>query len=229
MNSQLRQQVIDLRTKEELSYGEIRKRLGVPKSTLSYWLREFPLNAEKILELRRKGWGKGEASREKFRATMREKRVLKEREVYEKQRRKLSNISDDAFFVAGLMLYLGEGDKKNSSRIALANTDHWVIAFFIKWMNDFLGIARERVRIQLHLYENMDIKGEQGFWRDKLNLAEEQFYKPEIRKLKKASFSYRGSLRHGTCSIFVSGVEKKMEIMMAIQAFLDIYQERIGS
>jgi len=55
MNSQLRQQVITLRTKEELSYAEIRKRLGVPKSTLSYWLREFPLSKEKIKELKIKG------------------------------------------------------------------------------------------------------------------------------------------------------------------------------
>lgn len=48
MNSQLREQVIKLRTEKELSYAEIRKRLGVPKSTLSYWLREFPLTEEKL-------------------------------------------------------------------------------------------------------------------------------------------------------------------------------------
>jgi len=56
MNSQLREQVINLRIKEELSYAEIRKRLGVPKSTLSYWLRGFPLSEERIKELREKGW-----------------------------------------------------------------------------------------------------------------------------------------------------------------------------
>jgi len=55
MNSQLREEVIKLRTKENLSYAGIRKRLGVPKSTLSYWLREFPLSKKRILELRRQG------------------------------------------------------------------------------------------------------------------------------------------------------------------------------
>ena len=73
MNSQLREEVIKLRTKENLSYAEIRKRLDVPKSTLSYWLREFPLSEERILALRRQGWKKGEASRERFRNTMKRK------------------------------------------------------------------------------------------------------------------------------------------------------------
>ncbi|MBI2639917.1 MAG: helix-turn-helix transcriptional regulator [Candidatus Sungbacteria bacterium] len=41
MKSELREQAVSLRIEEEMSYGEIRKRLGVPKSTLSYWLREY--------------------------------------------------------------------------------------------------------------------------------------------------------------------------------------------
>jgi DNA-binding transcriptional ArsR family regulator len=31
--------------------------------------------------------------------------------------------------------------------------------------------------------------------------------------------------RHGTCSIIFASVEKKREIMMAIKAFLDLYQK----
>jgi len=225
MNSRLREQVIKLRTKENLSYSQIRKRLDVPKSTLSYWLREFPLTEERIQELQRKGWENGEAGRERFRATMRKKREQKYREVYVKQRQKLTNLSKDAFFVAGLMLYLGEGDKRDRNKIGLANTDVWVIKFFIKWLVDFLGIPKEKIRAQLHLYQNMDIKKEEGFWEKELGLPETQFYRPSIRKLQKASFSYKESYRHGTCSIYVCGVKKKREIMAAIQAFLDIYSE----
>ena len=47
MNSLLRQKAIELRKYKELSYSEIRKRLGVPKSTLSYWLADFPLDEKK--------------------------------------------------------------------------------------------------------------------------------------------------------------------------------------
>jgi hypothetical protein len=90
-------------------------------------------------------------------------------------------------------------------------------------MNDFLNIDKKKIKIQLHLYENMDLEKEKGFWKKTLGLPKDQFYKPAIRKLQKASFSYRESFRHGTCSVYVNGVEKKREVMAAIQAFLDRY------
>lgn len=223
MNSQLREQAIKLRTEKDFSYGEIRKRLGIPKSTLSYWLRGFPLSEERILELRRQGWKSGEASREKFRATMRKKRELKDREIYNKYQKEFTELSNEVFFVAGLILYLSEGDKTNNARIGLANTDPKIIKFFIKWTNDFLGVAREDIKAQLHLYENMDIEKEKNFWENELGLDKPQFYKSQIRKLQKNSFSYKESYRHGTCSIYVMGVEKKRELMMAIQSFIDGY------
>lgn len=226
MRLELREQAVSLRIGKEMSYGGIRKRLGVPKSTLSYWLREYPLSEEKILELRRKGWKSGEASRERFRTTMRKKRELKDREVYQRYRVKFVNLSEEVFFTAGLMLYLGEGDKKNNYRIGIANTDPWVIKFFIKWLIDFLGVTKEQIRAQLHLYENMDIEQEKSFWKKALGLSDTQLYKTEIRKLKTNSFSYRESYRHGTCSLFVLGVDKKRELMMAIKAFLDLYELR---
>jgi len=225
MNAELREQVVNLRLKEELSYSEIRKKLGVPKSTLSNWLCDFPLSEKKILELRRKGWKKGEASRERFRNTMRKKQELKSQEVYIKYCKKFKNISKDTFLVAGLILYLGEGDKANYERISLANTDFKIIKFFIKWLIDFLDVDRKEIKVQLHLYENMDIGKEKEFWENELELSEKQFYQPEIRKLRKSSFSYKESYRHGTCSVYVMGVEKKREVMMAIQAFVDKYME----
>jgi len=74
MKSDLRKKAIELRIKQRLSYSNIVKTLKVPKSTLSYWLKDYPLTNDGILELRRKGRGKGEASREKFRETMRQKK-----------------------------------------------------------------------------------------------------------------------------------------------------------
>ncbi|TSC74650.1 MAG: Uncharacterized protein G01um101433_1043 [Parcubacteria group bacterium Gr01-1014_33] len=223
MNSQLREQVLNLRVKEELSYGEIKKRLGVPKSTLSYWLRELPLSEERILELRRKGWSKGEASRERFRTAMRQKRELTARHIYEAQRKHLSDTSRDTFFVAGLMLYLGEGEKTTTSRICLANTNPRIIKFFIKWMEEFLGIRKNEMRSQLQLYGNMDLEAEKGFWRTTTGFSASQFYKPYIHKLRPASFSYKESYRHGTCNISYLNVPRKTKLMMAIQAFLDLY------
>ncbi len=223
MRSELREQAIILRVKEELSYSEIRKRLDVPKSTLSNWLNEFPLSKDKILELRRKGWSKGEASRERFRVTMRERKEKNALDIYAKQQKRLSKLSKNSLFAAGLMLYAAEGGKRKKETIVIANTDPNIIRFFIKWLNDFLDIPKDKLRVQLHLYENMDIENEKKFWRTKLQLKESQFYKANIRALRKASFTYKESFRHGTCSLYAFSVEKKTELMMSLKAFFDKY------
>lgn len=224
MHSRLRQKAVKLRVEKELSYGEIKKRLNVSKSTLSYWLRDFPLNEKKILELRRKGWTKSEASREKFRATMREKKKLKNQEIYKKYRKEFSALSKKTLFIAGVVLYLCEGTKTDYSRIVLTNTDPKVIKFFIWWMNIFLDIPKNKIKVALHLYEGMNLEKEFNFWKNGLEISKGQFFKTSVRKLRKSSFSYGESFRHGTCKIYFGDAGKKREIMMAIQAFFDSYK-----
>lgn len=88
MNARLRQKAIVLRTNQNLSYSEIKNRLGVAKSTLSYWLKEFPLSEKKILKLRKLGWQKGEAGRELFRETMRKRQESKSLAIYKHFKKK---------------------------------------------------------------------------------------------------------------------------------------------
>lgn len=223
MRSELRERAVKLRIEKNLSYSAIKQELGVPKSTLSYWLRDYPLSKERIAELRLAGWSKGEASRERHRNTMREKKLARKAQIYETQWEQFSEISRESLLVAGLMLYLGEGDKANDSRIALINTDSKVINFFIKWLKEFMGVDKSAVRVQLHLYENMDIEKERGYWEETLKLPVSQYYRPSIRKMKKGSFTYKGSFRHGTCGLFVMGTERKLRLMAMIQAFVDRY------
>ncbi len=221
MKSALRQRVIELRTKGELSYSEIKRRLGVSKSTLSYWLKDFPLSEARILELKQAGWKKAEVKYERYRNTMRKKRNLVEDKVYCKYKQGLAHISDREQFVVGLALYLAEGDKTTSHRLLIANTDARLIKFFISWMEKFLGVERNKIKVTLHLYENMAIKEERDYWQNELGLRDEQFYKMQIRTLQKSSFSYQESFRHGTCAVYYGSVEKKREVTMAIKALFE--------
>ena len=90
-------------------------------------------------------------------------------------------------------------------------------------MVEFLDVKKEEIRVQLHLHEGMNAEREKKFWEKELELSETQFYKTQIRKSRKGTYSYKESLRHGTCGIYVMGVEKKRELMMAIQALIDRY------
>lgn len=219
-----KQRAIQLRTEKHMGYGEIVRLLGVPKSTLSVWLRDYPLSEARVQELRRAAWSRGEAKREQFRTTMRAKRDEREQRVYEQQRAKIGEVSSQTDFVAGLMLYAAEGDKKNRSTIALANTDPTLIRFFIRWLHEHLAIPREKMRVELHLYESMDIEAEKAYWRDITGLSQDQFYRSQIRQLRPNSFSYSESFRHGTCRVLTHGVEAKTELLLSIRAFLGTYR-----
>ena len=66
------QKALDLR-KQGMSYTQIKKTLKVGKSTLSVWLRKYPLSKERIKELR----NNNERRIEKFRETMKQKKQEK--------------------------------------------------------------------------------------------------------------------------------------------------------
>src|SRR3989344_9521150 len=120
MNKFLKQKAIQLRLEKQLSYSAIQKELSVAKSTLSEWLKPFPLSREKILELKRLGWKNSEAKIEMFRAAMREKREQRDRESYETYVKKFKKVSRESFFVSGLVLYLAEGSKTSNYTVSLA-------------------------------------------------------------------------------------------------------------
>ena len=220
MRSALREQAITLRKFQRMSYSAIQKELKVPKSTLSYWLRDLPLREEEIRELRQISWKKGEAARERFRNTMRIKKGANTAAIYGRKRKEILPITDRDLLFAGLMLYVGEGDKRNPHRIALANADPQVIRLFTKWLQEILKIPREKIRFGLHLYSNMNIAKEVNFWQDTLGFEKESFYKNQVRPVN-TPFSYTDGNRHGTCTVYVIGSKPKTELMQMIQVVFD--------
>lgn len=221
MHHKLKQKAIFLRTERKLSYNAILEQVPVAKSTLSNWLGEYPLSSNRILELKRLAGKKNEARVELFRATMREKREREDDMVYQKYLKRFKKPSKGSLFVAGLMLYLAEGSKTNRNRVVITNTDYRMLKFFINWLELFFGVARSRVKLYIQLYKTMDARKEVDLWATQLNVPKSQIYKPFLRELKPASFSYKESFRHGTCAIILNNTSTRREIMMAIKAYLN--------
>lgn len=221
MHTELKQKAINLRTKKQLSYNAILAQIPVAKSTLHEWLKFFPLSNERISELRGIAWKKKEGQIELFRATMKKKREEKDKIVYSRYLKKFKRVSNKSMFIAGLMLYLAEGSKKNEYKLTLTNTDPKIIKFFINWMYNFFKYPKDKIKIFLQLYPNMNMEKELFFWENELKLSRSQFYRPFIRQLRPSSFSYQESFRHGTCAAIVASTEKRREVSMACRAFLD--------
>lgn len=150
-----RQKALDLR-KQGKSYSQIKKEIDVSKSTLSYWLREYPLSRERIRLLR----DLSEVRIEKYRKTMRRKKEERLLRFYEEEKKRLLPLTKRELLIAGLFLYWGEGVKGFHTRIGLNNTDPKVVKFYLHWMNKALGIPREKIKVYLHLYSDMNIEKE---------------------------------------------------------------------
>ena len=87
---------------------------------------------------------------------------------------------NNPLFMAGLMLYAGEGDQRDKSTIRLANVDFFLHRIFIKFSEEFLKISREKMKLSVLLYPDLDVSICTQRWLTELNIPQENLYKPQI-------------------------------------------------
>ena len=208
--------------KKEMSYNQIRKILKVSKSTLSIWLRNYPLSEQRIRQLR--DWS--EQRIEKCRETKRRKKERRLKETYETQKKFILPLEKRELFMLGLGLYWGEGAKFKMDRLSISNTDPALINVFIYWLTKSLGIPRKKIRVLLHLYKDMDIKKEMHFWSDILKIPLSQFNAPYIKKTSSKRIDHKGGFGHGTCNLGINSVPLAEKILMGLKVISDYYNTK---
>lgn len=217
-----REKALALR-KQEMSYSQIKEILGISKSTLSGWLKNYPLSKERIDALR----GKNEKRIEKYRETMRQKRNKRLLEIYKIQKKIILPLSKRELFLAGLMLYWGEGTKCRTDGLSVSNTDPSVIKFFIYWIKKTFSVRPEKMRVQIQLYSDMDIKKEIDYWSSVTKIPINQFTKPYIKQSSSKRINHKGGFGHGTCNVRVNDVFIGEKTIMGLKAISDYYDTRL--
>lgn len=179
-----------------LTYGEIMALIPVAKSTLSYWCRDLTLSHAQVEQIRdrigpesRMGipvdtqWQR----REEVERIRRAARAFAERHL------------DDPFFVAGVVLYCGEGAKTHAD-LALANADPRALRFFIAWVRAFHDPNADFV-LKINLHTDNDEPRAREFWRDATGLASPEFYRTFIKP--EGTGHRKNHLAHGVCQVRV--------------------------
>ncbi len=215
-----REKALTLR-KQGMSYGQIKNIVKASKSTLSLWLRNYPLSKERIRELR--DWN--EQRIEKCRETKRRKKEERLRGFYQQQKRIIFPLNKRESYLAGLFLYWGEGKKSDLTDLSISNTDPSAIRFFITWLTKSLGVPKERLKIHLHLYKDMDVKKEVQYWSRILGIPKRQFNKPYIKKTSRKTINHKGGFGHGTCNVTFGNARLSEKILMAIKTIADRYNK----
>ncbi len=215
-----RLQAIKLRKKGK-SYSQIKKEVKVSKSSLSLWLRRYPLSEIRLRELR----DFNEQRIERFRNTMRAKRETRLKEVYQKEQNYLLPLTKKELYIAGLLLYWGEGAKTTPYVASLSNTNPEVVKFFLFWLSSVMHVPGNKIVVRLHIYADMDKRNETNFWSKQLGLPLNQFKPPYVKKTTLRGLTYKG-FGHGTCNLIVYGREYIEKIMMGIKVISDKYTKK---
>jgi transposase-like protein len=217
---ELKQKAIELRLQQK-SYNEIRDEIGVSKSTLSGWLMDFPLDNNDISKVKQRK----HRQIERFRNTMKEKERYRLSMAYANASERIGKFTDREKFIAGLFLYWGEGAKAAKSDINLTNTNPSMLVFFIEWLR-LLGINKNKLKVAVIIYSDMDAEKEMLFWSKTLDLPLSQFYKPRIKKSKFASITYKNGFGHGTCLVRYGNKPLWDFILMGIKRLEDMQFEK---
>jgi hypothetical protein len=166
----------------------------VPKATLAGWCRDIALSAEQTAAIRERTASRRSVPRD----TQRKRRVEVERIRADARVFALDHLRDP-LFVAGTVLYWGEG-AKTYPRLTLSNADPAALRLFIRWTRRFHNDSARFV-LSLHLHHGNDEQVAKAWWAESLRLHEPQFTKTFIKP--PGTGHRKNHLHQGVCRITV--------------------------
>jgi len=199
--------------KQGLSYSQIKNKLDIPKSTLSYWLRDIKLSKiakEKILKRVNNTSTKALIKRNKQQTVIAKKRADKIRRCAIKE---ASTLINNKLFLVGVSLYWAEGYKKGAygskwKSVDFANSDSKMIIIMMAFFRKICKVKSEKIKIQIIAHKNVKVSRAINFWSNITNIPKEQFIKTycSINKNNKRKRK-RNTLPNGTIHIRINDVK----------------------
>ena len=204
------------------SYKAIRKELGIPISTLSDWFRNTSWSTEIRDRLfKETSWTNLDRLRLMVAATKKKFALLHE-QYRQEAISQFPKLKKDPFFVAGIMLYWGEGDKNvNNSAIRLCNSDMGMIRFFYIFLRKILNIPIEKIKFNLLLYPDLVDTVQKNTWSKTTGIPLANFRKSVFITGRHPT----RRLSHGVGNLYVGGRKHKEKLLK----WIELYMREINS
>ena len=199
---------------EGLSYSEIRKEIKVSKGTISHWCHDIvltPQQLERLYKQRKSGQLKGSviAAKNKQKARFKEVERLCKTGIKE-----VGTLDKRNEFIAGIALYIADGDKYDDHSLGFTNSDPRLIKFMNSWFLEFCQIPKEKFRGAIWIHDNLDEKKAKEFWSRLTGIPLKQFYKSYIVKNKRHSKKVRKNKHaYGVFSLRIADTKTKRKLM----------------
>ena len=209
----LQNKAVKLR-KKGLSYGEIHKIIPVSKSTLSFWLKSIllkPAFKKRLYTKQIEILSRGPQSQKE----RRQREV--DKIIDDAQKEIKTPLALDAYRLMGAFLYWAEGAK--TSGFQVSNSDPYLIAFMIQWIEKIFSIPPKNIKAWLNIYPQQNDLKLKKFWSKITNIPLENFGKSFVKPLSK---NYKkNNLYYGTIKFNVArGTNLRYRVFGWIKAAL---------
>jgi hypothetical protein len=198
-----------------LSYGEIMELIPVPKGTLAGWCREIRLSATQVAAIRdRRG------PREGPRDTQWKRRLEVEAIRSDARVFALSHLTD-AFWMAGTVLYWGEGAKTKRS-FSVANSDAAALRLFMHWTRRYVEADPVFV-LKLNLHADNDEALARDHWRHSLGAEGAEFYRTFIKP--EGTGHRKNHLPYGVCQV---RMRRPANAAVTVGTWIEVVASKLG-
>ncbi len=188
------------------SYNEISKRLGVPKSTLSYWFRNL-LRSDQITRVNKDIARKVAARNMTIFNKRRSKTArLRWKKIQKESMAELSRLSRKDLFLIGVALYWAEGYKRGNWSVIFCNSDPTMIKLIMRYFREICSVPETKFRVQVQIYKNMSLHRTLKYWSSITQLPLRQFMKPIIQVSRVSKFRRGNTLPYGTIRVRINDV-----------------------
>ena|SRR3989344_1502456 len=191
------------------SYGEIYAALKIPKATLSGWFSKIDWSddmAKKLAAAAQKQHTVRLIELDKIRGAH-----LKH--AYEEARKEaeteFEELKYNPLFIAGLMLYWGEGDKLTKYSTAITNTDPNLIRLYVFFLKNACRIPEEKIKAHVLIYPDLNEGDCRKYWAHESGVDLSRFTKSTTIMGRHKT----RRIKYGVCMIGVSSTYLKVKIL----------------
>lgn len=166
------------------SLPEIAIELGIGKASVFRYIQGVVILPKYIKEWHGKQGGSIKRMKEK------------EQIAQGKAQRKIRSLSIKEKMIFLSALYWAEGGKGDFN---ITNTDPKLIGVFVKGLEDIFGISKDRLRVSIRIFEDMDKYKCLEYWSSVIKIPIDKFANVNILKGKKS-----GKLEYGMCRVRIT-------------------------
>lgn len=184
---------VDMR-KRGFSYSEIGNRIHVPKSTLSYWVKDIKLTPEQIKKLNDKRIETAKANAlKKISKTAKLVEEIKNSSLQD-----VKEISKKELWLIGVVLYWKNGNKSDLKKgVHFSSSDPSMIKLFLRWLREVGRIKNEEIKFDIFVKGNKGkaVDGVVEYWSKVTKFPKDYFSKVYCQKQGVKRSSDYGFLR----------------------------------